>query len=188
MTEAILDYTSDEETQPMTEAARAITEIAEEAGVERFVIDDDAKADWAVRKIKEAEAEIISWRSYYKDSLEKIEKRQTARINYLQYLLRGYFNTVPHKDTKTQSSYELPSGKMLLKHPGPKFDTDDEALLGWLKENGLTDFIKTEVKEKPLWGELKKTVTINGETVVTEDGEIVPGVTVIPQEPTFEIK
>lgn len=163
-------------------------EIAEEAGDERFVIDDDAKADWAVRKIKEAEAEIVSWRSYYKDALEKIEKRQQNRIEYLKHMLAGYFGTVKTHDTKTQSSYDLPSGKLIRKIPGPKFDTDDAILVPWLKENGLTDFVKTEIKEKAAWGDLKKTVSINGTAVVTEDGEIVPGVTVIPQEPTFEIK
>lgn len=33
-------------------------EIAEEAGSERFVIDDDSKADWAVKKIQELRADM----------------------------------------------------------------------------------------------------------------------------------
>lgn len=163
-------------------------EIAEEAGYQRFEIDDDGKAEWALKKIKEAEAEILNWRSYYKDSLEKIERRQNSRIDYLKHLLKRYFNGVPHHDTKTQSSYDLPSGKLIEKRPGPKYETDDAVLVPWLKENGLTDFVKTEIKEKAAWGEFKKTVTVAGENVVTEDGEIVPGVTVIEQEPTFEVK
>jgi hypothetical protein len=155
---------------------------------DKFVIDDDGKANWAIQKIKEAQAEVLNWREYYDRAMEKIEKRQNARIEYLRYMLRQYFQTVPHHETKTQASYDLPSGKLICKTPGPKFETDDATLVGWLKENNMTDFIKTETKEKPMWGELKKTVTVNGETVVTEDGEIVPGVTVVPQEPTFEIK
>lgn len=163
-------------------------EIAEEAGETRFTIDDDGKANWAVQKIKEARAEVANWREYYSNALEKIEKRQQGRIDYLTGLLGGYFQTVPHHDTKTQSSYELPSGKLIEKRPGPKYETDDATLLDWLKTNKMDSFIKTEIKEKPMWGELKKTVTVNGETVVTEDGEIVPGVTVREQEATFEIK
>ncbi len=163
-------------------------EIAEEAGDQRFTIDDDGKANWAVQKIMEAQAEIENWKQYYETALEKIRKRQTARIDYLKYMLRQYFETVPHKTTKTQASYDLPSGKLLMKHPGPKFDTDDSVLVPWLEENGLTDFVKVETKKKAAWGELKKTVTINGDTVVTEDGEIVPGVTVSQPEDTFEIK
>jgi hypothetical protein len=155
---------------------------------DRFVIDDDGKANWALQKIQEAKEEVERWRKYYQGNMEKIEKRQQGRIDYLMHLLRRYFNSIPHHTTKTQESYQLPSGQLVLKRPSPKFETDDSVLVGWLKESGLNDLIKTEVKEKPMWGELKKTVTINGNTVVTEDGEIVPGVKVLPQEESFEIK
>jgi len=177
-----------EEEQPMTEEAAIADEIARAAGTDRFIIDDDGKANWAVQRIQEAQAEILQWRAYYKDALEKIEKRQMGRIEYLKHMLAEYFATVPHHSTKTQDSYDLPSGKLVRKFPGPKYETDDEKLIAWLKENKMTDFIKTETKEKPMWGEFKKTVTVSGENVVTEDGEIVPGVTVVNQEPTFEIK
>lgn len=184
MSEAINEVLDEEINQDEEIAA----EIAEEAGDQRFVIDDDGKANWAVQKIKEAQAEIENWKQYYAEALEKIEKRQQGRISYLMYLLRKYFDSVPHKNTKTQASYQLPSGNLVMKHPGPKYEVDDEALIGWLKKNNLTDFIKTETKEKPLWGELKKTVTVAGETVVTEDGEIVPGVIVNQPEDMFDIK
>lgn len=186
MTEAIKEF--NDQVEETTEEAEIMAEIAEEAGYERFVIDDDGKANWAVQKIKEAQAEIENWRDYYAGALEKIEKRQQGRISYLMYLLRKYFESVPHKTTKTQASYQLPSGNLVLKHPGPKYETDDAALLDWLKTNQMTDFIKVETKEKPMWGELKKTVTISGDSVVTEDGEVVPGVTVVPQEDSFDIK
>lgn len=185
MAEAVLN---EERAEIESEDTQIAAEIAEEAESDRFVIDDDGKADWAVRKIREAEAEIIQWRSYYKDALEKIEKRQQSRIEYLKAMLAAYFDTVPHHETKTQASYQLPSGKLVLKVGGPKFTTDDAVLAAWLKENNMTDLIKTEIKEKPMWGELKKNVLVNGENVVTEDGEIVPGVTVEEQPPVFEIK
>ena len=184
MSEAINEVLDEEVSQDEEIAA----EIAEEAGDQRFVIDDDGKANWAVQKIKEAQAEIENWKQYYSGALKKIERRQQGRISYLTYLLRKYFESVPHKVTKTQASYQLPSGNLVLKHPGPKYETDDAALLDWLKSNQMTDFIKVKTKEKPMWGELKKTVTISGENVVTEDGEIVPGVTVSQPEDTFDIK
>lgn len=163
-------------------------EIAEEAGSERFVIDDDSKADWAVKKIQELRADMEYWKQYYASALEKISDRHNSRISYLMAMLNGYFKTVPHHDTKTQSSYDLPSGKLVEKHPGPKYETDDSVLLDWLKNNQMEEFIKVETREKPMWGELKKQVMVNGSNVVTADGEIVEGVTVIEQEPTFEIK
>ena len=178
--------TMNEDTTIINEEIAA--EIAEENGTDRFEIDDDMKADWAVRKIAEAEAEKKRWYDYYAEAYAKIEASQDSRINYLKSLLRRYFETVPHKETKTQASYPLPSGKLVLKQTGPKFTTKDEELLPWLIENQMTDYIKTETKQKPMWGELKKIVSIAGTQVVTEDGEIVPGVTVEEQEPTFEIK
>lgn len=177
-----------EEEQPVTEEAAIADEIARAAGTDRFIIDDDGKANWAVQRIQEAQAEILQWRAYYKDAMEKIEKRQMSRIEYLKHMLSEYFATVPHHSTKTQDSYDLPSGKLVRKYPGPKYEVEDAALVEWLKQSGMTDFVKVETKEKPAWGELKKQVTVSGTNVVTEDGEIVPGVTVVNQEPTFEIK
>lgn len=189
MTEAIINEEMTEiEGEAAAEEARIAQEIAEEAEADRFVIDDDSKADWAVKKIREAEAEIESWKDYYRRALEKIAKRQQSRIDYLKGMLAGYFDTVPHHETKTQASYQLPSGKLVLKQGGPQFKTDDATLVPWLKENGLNEFVKTEIKEKAAWGELKKTVTVVGSQVVTDDGEIVPGVTVEEQAPTFEVK
>jgi hypothetical protein len=180
----------------MEEIDQAADEIQEEAleyndspvDTDRFVIDDDGKANWAIQKIKEAQAEIENWRDYYQSNLEKITKRQNARIEYLKFLLSNYFRTVPHHKTKTQDSYSLPSGQLLLKRPNPKYKTDDEKLVPWLKENGLTDLIKTETVEKAMWGELKKKVTVEGTSVISEDGEIIPGIEVLLQPPTFEVK
>ena len=85
----------------------------------------------------------------------------------------------------------------MLKNPGPKYDPDDPAFLAWLKESKMTDFIKVE--ESPRWGDFKKTLpkdengnfrmmqTEEGLRLLTEDGEVVPGVKVIPQEPEFKV-
>lgn len=161
-------------------------EIAEESGCERFVIDDDSKADWAVRKIAEAEAEKQRWKDYYARAYETIASRQDGRIEYLKRLLMAYFETVPHKETKTQASYGLPSGKLVLKRQAPTHDVDDAVLLPWLKEN-MPQAIK--VKESSSWTDmLKGGAAINGGALVTADGEIIPGVTITEREAKFAIE
>ena len=75
---------------------------------------------------------------------------------------------------------------MKLKFPGPEFTKDDDALLEFLKANHLDDYV--QVKETPLWGELKKVVKVVGNVVIAEDGQIVDGVKVQERGPIFEVE
>ena len=101
-------------------------------------------------------------------------------------MLQQYFATVEHKSTKTQESYELPSGKLRLKYPKEKFKIDDSKLLEWLKDNAMIEYIDTKIS--PKWGEFKKTVAVVGNKVVTEEGQVVEGVTVEMTEPEFVVE
>ena len=51
-----------------------INEIEENEQEERavFVIDNDQKADWAVRRIAELEADTQKWKDYYKAQSERV--------------------------------------------------------------------------------------------------------------------
>ena len=91
-------------------------------------------------------------------------------------------------EAKTQISYKLQGGSLVLKEQQPKYDTDDAELVPWLKQNGLAEFVK--VKEEANWAELKKTLTIGPDmkTMITGDGEIVPGIKVETRLPKFEAK
>ena len=177
MTEAVYNETVEDD---------IAAEIAEESGSDRFVIDDDSKADWAVRKIAEAEAEKARWKTYYAEAYSKIEQGQDNRIEYLKHMLMVYFDTVPHKTTKTQQSYGLPSGKLVLKRQAPTHDVDDNVLIPWLREN-MPEAIK--VKESSSWSDmLKGGAAINGGALVTADGEIIPGVTITERDAKFTIE
>ncbi len=82
--------------------------------------------------------------------------------------------------------YRLPSGEIIKKYPSPEFRRDNDKLLDWIKANNMNEYI--EVKEAPKWGELKKTIQVVGNQVVTEDGEIVEGVEVVERPPMVEFK
>lgn len=153
---------------------------------EAFVIDSDGKAGWAVKKIAAKRAERDEMIAWYKAQIKKAEEETENETAYLEMLLRDYFATVPHKTTKTQDSYIFPGGKLVLKTQNPEYKRDEPKVIEWLKKNKMEKFVK--VSETLDWDGLKRVTDIFEGTVVTEDGEIVPGITVEYREPKFVVE
>lgn len=160
-----------------------------------YVIDTDQKAKWAMDKIKEARADRDYWVAWYKQKIEDITKQCDFDTANLESMLAAYFDTVPHKKTKTQESYSLPGGKLVLKLQNPEFKRDNDSVIKWLHDTGNEQFIKT--KEELDWEALKAASEVqDGHIVygeeVTEDGEIVPlfvpGVDVIDRPVKFIVE
>lgn len=148
---------------------------------------DDMDAEYLLGRIRKAEAEYARLEIWYTNMLEKARAKRDGIRSWAERNLRGYFETVPYKKTRTQMSYELPGGKLVMKHQEPKFETADAELVPWLKKNGLTGMVKVEESAK--WAELKKTLKLSpdGTSMITEDGEVVPGITVTPREDKFTV-
>lgn len=165
----------------------------EQPGCSRFVIDSDQKAEWALAKIREEQAEaqrIInvckSMILHYEEQIKKAEEDFEKKTAYLKSQLEQYFETVEKRRTKTQEVYKLPSGTLKRKFPKPKYEIDDEKFVKWLKDRKLDDYIKIE--EKPKWAEFKKATKTVGNKVVDENGEIIEGITVVDRPPVFEVE
>lgn len=166
---------------------------AEDAPRPAWRITDDGCADWACRKIAEEKAELDRIRELADTQIQKIEEKVAAAerrfqngTRFLTGKLAEYFETVPHKTTKTKASYRLLSGTLTRKFGGTTMKQDDEKLVEFLKGSGQLEFIKTE--EKPRWGDFKKRLEIMGGSVVDkETGEIVEGVTVETKPDTFTV-
>lgn len=156
------------------------------AEMEGFTIDTDAKAEWALKKIKEARADRDTWVAWYKEKIREITEQTDFDTANLERMLSDYFATVPHKKTKTQESYKLPGGKLVLKTQNPEFRRDDETVIGWIKSNGMGQYVKT--KEELDWAGLKAATAVFDGHVVTEDGEIVPGIDVVDREAKFSVE
>lgn len=157
-----------------------------------FKIDTDQKAEWALSKIREEQAEAQrlinvcnSQILYYQSELKKVQDKLENKTGNLKAMLFEYFQTVDRKATKTQETYTLPSGKLKLKYPQPEYKRDDATLIKWLKDRDMTDYIK--VSESPKWGELKKTVQVAGDKACI-DGEIIDGIQIIEKAPVFDIE
>ena len=152
----------------------------------RFVVDDDQKAEWCIRKIAEARKEMMDWIEFYVAQTDKVKARCESRIQFFETMLEGYFRTVPHKATKTQESYQLPSGKLVVKKQAPEIERDDDQVIAWLKANCEGAHVKT--KETLDWSELKKNVVFMNGCVINGDGEIIPGITVTERPDVFKVE
>ena len=160
---------------------------------QEFTIDSDEMAEWALKKVLAAKREkdrLTALVDAERESLDRkqadIDKRYENDTSYLLFKLSEYFKTVEHKETKTQESYQLLSGKLVFKKPAQKLEQDKGALLEWCKENA-PEYVKTEQSVE--WGQIKKCMKIVGEQVIYDaTGEIVQGVAVTETAGTFDVK
>lgn len=165
-----------------------INEIEENEQEERagFVIDNDQKADWAVRRIAELEADTQKWKDYYKVQSERVAQSNQQSIDYFTSLLESYFETVPHKATKTSEKYKLPSGVLVRKAQAPEYERDDAQIIAWCAENAPSC---VENVPKLKWTALKGLITENnGQAVEELTGEVIPGIKIIPRDPVFAVQ
>ena len=189
----------EQEQQPVTvdelESMNMDELTAEEPGAAKvFKITDDSLADWAVRKIADERAELARLKELADEQIARImekvaeaEKRCENNTSFMTSKLAEYFETEPHKETKTKHSYRLLSGALVKKIGGVSMEKDDEKLLEYFKNSGNEDMIQTV--EKPKWGEFKKRLEIVGGQIVDKDtGEIVEGVAIVEKSDTFVVE
>lgn len=120
------------------------------------------------------------------EKVEAARRRMENGTAFLTSCLADFFNTVPHKTTKTTEKYRLLSGTLTLKKGTVKAAVDDAKLVPWLRENGYGDLVKVEESAK--WGELKKLLAYTGEiATIQSTGEIVEGVTAYETPATFTV-
>ena len=183
MDEYILNYSCEE---------AGMEEITEE-GKKPFIVDNDEKADWAARVVKEEAEErdrllaLVKSERERLDAREKeIEERYTRNTDYLETQLISYMATVKTRDTPTQSTYALLNAKLVYKKP--KVDIQPgEALVGWLEANH-PELVKVE--KKPDWATVKKSIVQISEGVyaMSDTGEIVDGILPKGVPGKFEVK
>ena len=167
-------------------------DIDDEQQRERWKITNDSSADWALDRIREAQAEYRRFEMVVNDKIAQlqealeIEKEKMEReVNFFQGKLCQYFETVPRKATKTQEVYKLPSGRLVKKYKQPKIERDEEKLVAWLEKNQMPELVK--IKKSADWATLKKETEIVGERVISKNtGEVIEGVTAVPQNPEFK--
>ena len=163
---------------------------------ESFAITNDNLADWALRKIREEEQERDRIIAIAKNQIAELEaqisdisERCDNKTSFLRNHLQMYMVKVPHKETKTQETYQLLNGKLVFKKSYQKLVPNDDTIVDYLEKEKLDEYVK--IKKSPNWAEFKKNLTIiDGEVVNALTGEVINpdiiGVEDVPQ--SFEIK
>ena len=161
-----------------------LNELPEERE-ESWRCESDQDAEWCILQIKRANAEKERWKAHYKAALDSVNASCDATIANMEHFLLEYFKTVPHKITKTEENYALPSGKIMMKSQDISYEYDEDEVISWLKEHGKR-FIKT--KESLDWDGLKRTLTVIGDTVADDDAQVIPCIKVEEREPVFKVQ
>lgn len=170
------------------EEAIDTVEAAEVGG--RFTIQDLDSANWAFRKLAAIERKRKEIQELADREIERIknwQQQEEESLNnskeFFEGLLTEYY--VKQKETDPEFKISTPYGKVSSRKQQPKWHYDEDKLVKWLKENNQN---LLRVKYEPDKNEIKKTYKIVGTNVVTEDGEIVEGITIEERPEKVAIK
>jgi hypothetical protein len=158
-------------------------EIIEEPTREAFIVNDDAKADWAMRKLasirrKQGDNKAIYDREVLRvaEWLEKVNTDLERDADWFESNLKPYALTERYNGRK---SLVLPHGTIKTTAGRPKIEIENELeFLAWA-ETSQPELIriKKEIDKKVL-----NTLLTDSGDVISTQGEIVPSVRVIPAE------
>lgn len=157
-----------------------------------FTIDNDEKANWALRKIAEHEQHIQDANDLAQKEVDKIEswfkgikESRQNQIDSLQSMLANYAMS-KRQDDPDFKSMKLPSGRFGFRKRPDKWVYDDDKLLESLKRSGMDGLIR--VKEEPNKRDLRSVVkVVNGKVFNPETGEFIEGITIEEQGESFNV-
>lgn len=172
--------------------------LMNEEELQEVAVLDDASAEMILQQVKDAEDQYNRMKDWYDQQIKRLKEIRDRTLEWAQASLRPYFDMVPTTGKKIRS-YDMPGGTLKLSKQDPEYEVSDEVLVPWLEANGLSEFVQIEKKAK--WGELKKTLPknkageismiLNGDgtaQLLSEDGEVIPGVKAVIREDKFSIK
>lgn len=137
-----------------------------------FVVDNEERANWALRKITQAKKMLAEKQSLAASEKSKIDlwltavsKPITDTINHFEALLHAYSLSLKKLDIGFKSR-KYPKGSVHLKAQQPELERDPDDLKKWVKDNKVGDeiidgesknkYIKKETVETFQWAEFKK--------------------------------
>lgn len=160
-----------------------------------FTIDDEQKANWALRKLRELEQEKKQNEEFARREKEKIDawlEQENAKLDqqiaFFEGKLAVFADQIKQENPKFKSK-RLPNGSFgYRKEPDKLIVQDEEKLIASLEVGGRDDLIK--VKKLPDKRLMKKTLTVidGGRVVDPETGMIVEGVVVETGQECFRWK
>jgi len=164
-----------------------------------FLIDNDQKANWALRKIRHLKQKKKENNDFANTEIEEIQKEIDEinqwleskndsldnDIEYMEGLLRVYAEQLKDDDPELKT-HKLPFGQLQFRKQRDKWRYDNNKLLEFADKN-LKDTIK--IKKQVDKRKLKKKIRVVGsKAVVADTGELIEGIEVIKRGEKFKVK
>ena len=164
-----------------------------------FVVDNDRKAVWCLRKIKHLKEKQAKNGELAESEIEEIQReidevqkwldeendKLQNSIDFFESVLYSYALEL-RKGEPELKTHKLPFGKLQFRSKRPKWNYDKAKLLDFISIN-YRELIK--VKESVDKRKLKQmTEVVSGKVVVKDTGEIVEGVEVVERDEEFQVK
>lgn len=152
----------------------------------RFVVDTEEKANWALHKIRSALkklGKVTEAADRERARIDEFEKHESLRhrreVQLFEAMLEDYHRRELAKDPKAKT-IRLPAGELKSRKGQPKVEiTDVDAFIAWAKEH-RPEFVRVKTIEEPQ----KKAVN----EAAVKDGEVLPHVEVAPAETSYSIE
>ena len=165
---------------------------------ENFIIDNDSKANWALRKIRHMKEKQNKNKELAKSQIEKIQEeideiehwlekeneKIQNNIDFMKSKLKNYAYELKNENPDLKT-HNLPFGALKFRKRRPKWNYEDDKLLQFAESN-LEEVVK--IKKKVDKRKLKKKAEVVGEKAVLEDtGEVINGIKVVQRPEKFKI-
>ena len=163
-------------------------EINEEPSREPFIVDNDDKADWAMRKLASIRRKQNQNKAIFDKEVQRVtewlQKVNTALEKDAEWFEANLKPYALQERAEGRKSVVLPHGTIKTIAGRPKIEiTDEQALIDWgLASCGDIIRVKTEIDKKAL-----NALITEDNQVISTQGEIVPAVRVLPAEPSISI-
>lgn len=155
-----------------------------------WVLDNDGKANWAMKQIQDKQKELAEIEQHRTECIDQINEEYDKQAKAVEDELDSWANrlqmyAVDRLEGAKKKSVSLPFGKFGYRKQPPKITKDDTELLTYA-EQSAPQYVK--IKRSLDWAGLKKACKVDGNRMITEDGEILPGVTVEEQPDKFYLE
>jgi hypothetical protein len=198
MTDTVLSYPAPDEPTREVDALTGDVVYVESTDTRApFIVDNDRKATWAMRRLSELTAQVASVESIVAAEHERIRRwaeeetrRHAADMAYFEAQLIRYGRQRRIDTDGKVKSVSTPYGKVTSTSTQAKYVIDPEVFLAWAMAE-RPDWVRT--KHEPALDAVKAATTVEdtetlGLVAMTEHGEIIPGVTIEPAGVNYKVK
>lgn len=194
MSNALQDYLAGDDEPEMTQ---------EES--DRFTVEDEGGAEWALLKVRQARIKIHEAQELYDFEKGRIDQwlegqmvEHSRTIDFFEgHLKRWHRGIIAREeaegidDKHLTKSIKLPAGTLKSRMGSPTVEFDQDAFVEWAKKNHKDWLrVKHEIEKSEAKKHLVPVVDDEGVGHVVDGstGETVPGVTIEPGERTFSVE